>query len=52
MIKRVPRGMIGIALSGIGLGVMAYWLVYHGPEWDEVFDAFTLVAWWWIGAAL
>ena len=52
MIKRVPPGIVGIALSGIGLVVMAYWLVWHGPNWDEVFEAFTLVAWWWIVAAI
>lgn len=52
MTRLLSRGMVGIALSGAGLGVMIYWLVWHGPDWGQVFDAFTLVAWWWIVAAI
>ncbi len=52
MIRRVPRTMWGVALSGAMLGVVAYVLVWHGPDWDQVGDAFTVVAWWWIAAAI
>ena len=52
MIRRVPRGMWGAAVSGIGLGVAGYWLVWHGPDWQAVGEAFTIVEWWWIAAAI
>jgi uncharacterized protein (TIRG00374 family) len=34
------------------LGVVLYWLVWHGPDWRLVGDAFTVVEWWWIAAAI
>jgi uncharacterized membrane protein YbhN (UPF0104 family) len=52
MIRRVPRGMWATAVSGVGLGVVVYWLVWHGPDWQAVGDAFTVVEWWWIAAAI
>lgn len=52
MIRRLPRGLWGVALSGGMLGAVVYWLVWHGPDWDLVGDAFTVVEWWWIAAAI
>jgi uncharacterized protein (TIRG00374 family) len=52
MIRRVPHGMWATALSGVMLGAVVYWLIWHGPDWQLVGEAFTVVEWWWIAAAI
>jgi uncharacterized membrane protein YbhN (UPF0104 family) len=52
MIRRIPAGMAAVVLSVAGLGVVLYWLIWHGPDWEAVFDAFTIVRWRWVVAAI
>jgi uncharacterized protein (TIRG00374 family) len=48
----MKRRVFGISLSAISLIVALVLLVWFGPDWDQVFDAFTVVEWWWIAAAI
>ena len=42
------RGLIAVVMLVV-IGVLAWW---RGPEWDRVEDAFELVSWEWVAAAL
>ena len=52
MIRRVPRVVWGGGFSVAMLAVVAFLLIWRGPDWNEVLDAFTFVEWWWIVAAI
>ena len=50
---RVPRSSWARGALFLPFLVAAAWLVWwRGPDWGLVADAFTIVAWWWIVAAL
>ena len=46
--SNLVRVLIVVALLGLAVG-MLWW---QGPEWGQVADAFRVVEWWWIGAAI
>jgi uncharacterized protein (TIRG00374 family) len=46
------RGVWGIALSAVMFAVVVVLLAWRGPDWEAVGEAFTVVAWWWIAAAI
>ncbi len=48
----MKRHAWGLVLSPVLLGIVVVLLVWRGPDWEEVFDAFTIVEWWWIAAAI
>ena len=53
MTLRVPRTRFGrVALVTPLLAASAFLLWWRGPDWSIVADAFSLVHWWWIVAAL
>jgi uncharacterized protein (TIRG00374 family) len=49
---RRRRHLWGFVLSPVLLAVVAVLLVWRGPDWREVADAFTVVEWWWIAFAI
>jgi uncharacterized membrane protein YbhN (UPF0104 family) len=52
MIRRVPRVVWGGGFSVAMLAVVAFLLIWRGPNWGDVLQAFTFVEWWWIVAAI
>jgi uncharacterized protein (TIRG00374 family) len=42
------RGAVVLPVFALA-GVLLWW---RGPDWDSVMDAFTVVAWWWVVAAI
>jgi uncharacterized membrane protein YbhN (UPF0104 family) len=46
--KRWVRAALVLPLLGVALALL-WW---RGPDWETVADAFTIVHWWWIVAAL
>ena len=48
----MKRRVFGVSLSALSLIAVGVLLVWFGPDWDQVFDAFTVVEWWWIAAAI
>jgi len=48
----VSRRVWAVAASATLFAVVVVLLVWRGPDWSAVADAFTVVAWWWIGAAI
>lgn len=46
------RHLWGFVLSPVALAVVVVLLLWRGPDWDEVADAFTVVEWWWIAVAI
>jgi uncharacterized protein (TIRG00374 family) len=52
MSRQVSRAMIGGGFTVAMLGVVVFLLIWRGPDWDQVLDAFTIVEWWWIAAAI
>jgi uncharacterized membrane protein YbhN (UPF0104 family) len=46
------RHLWGFVLSPVLLAVVVVLLVWRGPDWREVADAFILVEWWWIAFAI
>ena len=48
MRKRWVRAALVLPLLGVAVALL-WW---RGPDWDTVGDAFTIVHWWWIVAAL
>jgi glycosyltransferase 2 family protein len=46
--SRWVRGLLVVGFIAVSF-VLLWW---RGPDWGEVGDAFTLVSWWWIVAAI
>jgi uncharacterized protein (TIRG00374 family) len=46
------REALGVSLSAAMLAATIALLVWRGPDWEAVIDAFTVVEWWWIAAAI
>jgi uncharacterized membrane protein YbhN (UPF0104 family) len=48
----VNRRVLGLALSAAMFAAVVVLLAWRGPDWEQVGDAFTVVEWWWIAAAI
>lgn len=48
----MKRHAWGLVLSPVLLAVVVVLLAWRGPDWEQVGDAFTVVEWWWIAAAI
>jgi glycosyltransferase 2 family protein len=48
----MKRRLWGVSLSTVMLAVVLALLIWRGPDWEQVFDAFTYVEWWWIAVAI
>jgi uncharacterized protein (TIRG00374 family) len=46
------RHVWGLALSAVAFVVVLGLLAWFGPDWEQVGEAFTVVEWWWIAAAI
>ena len=49
-LPRSPWARIALVVPLLAVSVAALW--WRGPDWDAVEDAFTIVHWWWIVAAI
>jgi uncharacterized protein (TIRG00374 family) len=48
----VSRRFWGLALSAGLFAAVVVLLASRGPDWEQVGDAFTVVEWWWVAAAI